>query len=309
VTATSGSTTVSFTTTNVPIGVGAGWWIWINTAGTGTGTPSNPTTTGLGGGGRGWWPVAARTANNSLQLAVPFSGTSGGTSSYYLTKGFKSTFVDGWGPESLVTCTDCHNTSDTGVSKARGPHGSANRWLLRNQESQTVTDGAGTVVAYDAVSNPINFCLNCHSRFTYYDATIGGSRATPTTTHATYGRMNHATEPNGQCYTNGGTNGNFYAIPCMNCHGGATSADGTVNGGTPGTGQIHGSKLGPGQYGGSPRGFRFMNGASWNGHYTPYNGASTAGACYTLTNTSSLSSCTDHAGPTGNDTYATTYTY
>lgn len=307
VSVTNGSTAVTGTGTTFPVGAGAGWWIWINTAGTGTGTPSNPTTSGIGGGGRGWWPVASRNSATSLTLAVPFSGTTGSGSSFYLTKGLKTNFVDGWGPESLTTCTDCHNTSDNSgtvtVAKARGPHGSASRWLLRNQEVQTWTALNGTVYT-TTIDNPMNFCLNCHSKFTYLDNEMtNGEQITtsPTPDNSTSSRIDHDSFNNG-CFGIGiSGNGNYYNIPCMNCHGGT----GTVTNATtvtPGPGTIHGSNQGVGFQGTSPRGFRFMNGASWTGHTTAYSGNQT---CYT-TNGTSLSSCTEH---TGGRTQSALYSY
>ncbi|MGE5894003.1 MAG: hypothetical protein ACM34I_08110 [bacterium] len=244
-----------------------------------------------------------------MTLAAPFRHFTGGTGNisgvaFRITKGLKSNFVDGWGPESLTTCTDCHNTSNTGVTKARGPHGSANRWLLANAESTTVTDINGGVTTLNATPlNPMNFCLNCHSNNVYPDV-APGTNTVASPTNMNYARFSHPDGGNGGDWdlSSGSNNGTYYGIICMTCHGGTTNGPA----GTPGPGQLHGSNLGPGTYGTSPRGFRFMNGSDWDGHDTALDNTS---ACYTLSSgPTSLASCTHHNGG-GAGNYTPNYQY
>lgn len=66
-------------------------------------------------------------------------------------------FATGWGPESLVTCSDCHG-SDGGGS--RGPHGSSFQHILRSRYA------AGTV---DEPMLETDLCFACHAYRTYGD--------------------------------------------------------------------------------------------------------------------------------------------
>ena len=63
-------------------------------------------------------------------------------------------FTNGWGPGMLVTCTDCHTSDDTTI---RGPHGSANQWILKKP-----------YVRANSPAHPSNgVCFECHSASVY----------------------------------------------------------------------------------------------------------------------------------------------
>ncbi len=63
-------------------------------------------------------------------------------------------FANGWGPGMLVTCTDCHTSDDTTI---RGPHGSANQWILKKP-----------YVRANSPAHPSNgICFDCHSASVY----------------------------------------------------------------------------------------------------------------------------------------------
>jgi predicted CXXCH cytochrome family protein len=63
-------------------------------------------------------------------------------------------FTNGWGPGMLVTCTDCHTSDDTTI---RGPHGSANQWILKKP-----------YVRANSPAHPSNgICFECHSASVY----------------------------------------------------------------------------------------------------------------------------------------------
>jgi cytochrome c551/c552 len=181
--------------------------------------------------------------------------------------GLDNNFVDGWGTQSLVTCTDCHdNDSGTG---ARGPHGSAQPWILKgiDQTVTVTTAGAGTIqpnADADTTKSYIaaNFCVNCHRADVYG----WGANLVPTINGGTqinnedFSRLKHlGGAMRRQCASTDVETGKggYRNIGCLNCHGG-----GEVGG-------IHGSNLGvgnAGQAGKDEMGKRFMNGNSWSGH-------------------------------------------
>jgi hypothetical protein len=101
---------------------------------------------------------------------------------------FSQTFVSPWGPGSTVTCSDCH-ASDTSGDPA-GTHGSANKWILRGNET-----GTGDAAV---------FCFNCH-KYDVYDEN-GTSQTLSRVSHPINGQ--HIVPPQNGIY-------------CMNCHGGA----------------------------------------------------------------------------------------
>lgn len=77
----------------------------------------------------------------------------------------RRSFVPGWGPERLVTCSDCHS-SDDGVS--RGPHGSSFQHILARRYPAAVEDPQ----PYES-----DLCFGCHSFRTYGDSTGGADAA------------------------------------------------------------------------------------------------------------------------------------
>lgn len=141
--------------------------------------------------------------------------------------------------DSYITCTDCHNSSDATAADARGPHGSANSFILRSNET-----GAGITA--------VVFCYNCHMRDTYSDKDYKCNGNTGSAGSCLYSRQTHPPDKE---------NGNVWAKPpnspmpgiwCMGCHGGGRF------------GGLHGSNE-PAAYGTTPRGYRLVNGATWSG--------------------------------------------
>jgi|GEM_PF-5956975 hypothetical protein len=205
--------------------------------------------------------------------------------------GLDHTFVDGWGTASLVTCTDCHDNAGAGASGARGPHGSANPWILKGIDTSVTVDTASGQLTpnsgADTTKNWIkrNLCINCHRADVYG----WGDNTGPAENSQDLSRMSHrgggartdCLEP----HETGGKGG--YAFTgCLNCHGGGEVAG------------IHGSSLGDQGLGaGNEMGKRFMNGNSWAKHKLgDDDGAIT---CYTGTPPAigvSMSSCDQHSG-------------
>lgn len=72
------------------------------------------------------------------------------------------TFTNGWTETSLTYCTDCHTSDDTTM---RGPHGSANQWILKKPYTRNTTPALA--------SNGL--CFDCHS-YAVYGANVAGSR-------------------------------------------------------------------------------------------------------------------------------------
>ena len=64
-------------------------------------------------------------------------------------------FASGWSAEKLVTCSDCHGSDD---ETQRGPHGSANAYILRKRQPS----GAG-----DQQVTETDLCFGCHAFATY----------------------------------------------------------------------------------------------------------------------------------------------
>ena len=63
-------------------------------------------------------------------------------------------FTNGWGPGMLTTCTDCHTSDDTTI---RGPHGSANQWILKKPYVRATSPAL-----------PSNgLCYECHNANVY----------------------------------------------------------------------------------------------------------------------------------------------
>lgn len=141
--------------------------------------------------------------------------------------------------DSKITCTDCHGPSSP--TDPQGPHGSSNRWILRDNEMPS-----GSLK---------NFCYNCHRRDVYGDEGFVGP-------NANYSRVPHPVDGLGIAspfYTSGvgtGNDGNKYGILCLTCHGGSFDTVKSVMQG------VHGSNAGAGSVAGSSDlGYRMMNGA------------------------------------------------
>lgn len=134
-------------------------------------------------------------------------------------------FVNGWTSDSWVVCSDCHTYEPS--TRADGPHGSNNPWILDTYETSAVG-----LTAEQSV-----LCFNCHNYNVYHDGAAGISR------------VNHPMSTMGN---HGNNSDNAFGIWCMSCHGGA------VEGG------IHGTNAGPGSsgFGTANLGDHFMNGAA-----------------------------------------------
>jgi predicted CXXCH cytochrome family protein len=206
------------------------------------------------------------------------------TKQWFTPTGLDHTFTDGWGTQSLVSCSDCHGSDNASVE---GPHGSSYKWLLKGSDTNvTVTTVSGAIQPNKPTfwNNPTgasltalqsNFCLNCHRADVYGP---GYDRATVTN----LGRFSHAS--NGADFkssTTGGAAGGNTLTPygCTNCHGGYETGGihGTNNTATPGYSK------------------RFMNGASWAPNHV-VEGANIT--CTTAAGSNAINTCTKHSGGT-----------
>lgn len=156
---------------------------------------------------------------------------------------------------STMTCSDCHGNSNFTATDPKGPHGSANKYIMRSNET-----GTGSTK---------NFCYNCHRRDVYGDEGF----CPPS---ANYSRVSHPPDEGTACIgaptspfyktgTNLGNASNKFGILCISCHGGGEK---TQNGNSVIDG-IHGSHTGiggNGNYGADELGKRLMNGACVVGH-------------------------------------------
>jgi hypothetical protein len=212
--------------------------------------------------------------------------------------GLDNNFVDGWVSTSLVTCSDCHDNSGSGVS---GPHGSAQPWILKGMDKSTnvkiTTAGAGTIYPNQSAPNDVNananFCVNCH-RADIYGWGTGGDTPTNNEIFARVQHLGGAATTSCTQETENQGNGGYANISCKNCHGGGEVAG------------IHGSNLGVGTAGSDEMGKRFINGNSKAGHTL----GTTQVTCYTGTAPAIgvlMTSC-DTKHDTGK-TENTTYTY
>jgi len=192
----------------------------------------------------GFHPVFAAGRNRPLPTANPNWPANG----LGLTNTFTYFDFSGIGPrtgffnvkhDSTITCTDCHGPDS--ASDPQGPHGSNNKWILRNNQR--------------TVGSIQNFCYNCHRRDVYGDEGYVGP-------NANFSRVPHPVDGLGLAspfYTTGvgtGNDSNRFGNLCLTCHGGAyDTANNMMKG-------IHGSNAPAGTVvGSSPLGFRLMNGA------------------------------------------------
>ena len=101
-------------------------------------------------------------------------------------------FVNNWTWDKLTYCTDCHTSDDTTV---RGPHGSANRYLLKKSYAASPTSRTMS-------SNEM--CFDCHRYDTYTNNSAsntikGYSRFNPP--NITQGHTYHVGNKMYSCYT------------------------------------------------------------------------------------------------------------
>lgn len=206
--------------------------------------------------------------------------------------GLSNNFVAPWRHDSYVTCIDCHKAPNEGDTStyALGPHGSANKWMLRGIDrtinfsyvgggSYDYSTGDGTTIAVSATEK--TFCFNCHRADIY-----GPLNQSVTPTKAYYARQPHiASFGGGHPWQE--ANLPKQGIHCMHCHGGGVA------------GGLHGSSWGKNPWGygmaasaGSYSGRRLLNGATW---VALTRGGTTAfGTCWTDGTVTKMSSCTQH---------------
>lgn len=101
-------------------------------------------------------------------------------------------FVNGWGPSSLVYCSDCHGGDGAGAP--RGPHGSSYPYLLK--KSYAATSLPQAMAATD-------LCFDCHAFDVY--ASAGPNRAAS--------RFNAPSSSRGHTFHVGGR-----GLTCYACH-------------------------------------------------------------------------------------------
>lgn len=177
--------------------------------------------------------------------------------------GFKNNFVPPWGPDSYVTCIDCHE--DSSETTPRGPHGSDRPFILRKLDGDityTVLDkgnGSPEVVSYSSFKygyassssynktvnltseDPNNFCLNCHRADVYgFNGQATGGSSCPDghkdneEVWPRYRKLSRQAHPadgeNGQGHSfcdpcaHSSTGYPPRGMVCMRCHGGGSVA-------------------------------------------------------------------------------------
>jgi len=124
-----------------------------------------------------------------------------------------NSFVPGWNAAKLTYCTDCHTSSDTTV---RGPHGSANRYVLK--KPSTASSASRTMTSGES-------CFDCHNYNTYANA---GS----TNTVKGYSRFNLPTFDKGHTFHV--ADKKFPCYACHESHGSTTLPHLMVTGRSPG---------------------------------------------------------------------------
>jgi predicted CXXCH cytochrome family protein len=102
-------------------------------------------------------------------------------------------FVNGFGADSLVTCSDCHDSDDENV---RGPHGSSYRYILKRP---------ATTVSTTYASQRDDLCFACHTYDVYANVSAAASvlRASRFNAPAGSGHTLHVA---------------LQQIPCYACH-------------------------------------------------------------------------------------------
>jgi hypothetical protein len=263
-------TSVTLSGATWPVTLLPGWFIYL-----GSTSPANPSA--------GWYEVTAVTSSTVLTIdrtcAAPSTCSASGVA-YFLTAGLGNTFVPPYGPWSVLECSDCHRSST--LTDPLGPHGSATKWLLRGADTmvflgQTSQTGAVATVTNTPADTNI-LCLNCHRRDVYGDF---GFVPTPSTAVAgaiyKFSRQDHPADKSNGSSASYRTN---WGITCMNCHAGARQ------------GGIHGLNLGRGNGQAatiSYSGRRLLAGSSW--YAVTRSSASTAGQCWTKSNTDAVDTC------------------
>ncbi|MBI3752734.1 MAG: hypothetical protein HY266_01650 [Deltaproteobacteria bacterium] len=226
-------------------------------------------------------------------------------------------FVPPWNHKSFITCVDCHEAEnvDAAGAIARGPHGSARPFILRQSDSNIsyticatagTTSACGSTTSYSYATVPgatPNFCLNCHRVDVY--SCMGCYGASHVATYNSFARQPHPPDPGRNSFdTNPNGNPPPRGITCLFCHGGGLKSDGTTKLGT-----IHGSNEGVGPNGTSARGKRLLTGVAWKG--VTRSTTTAAGSCwFGASGAGTLNGCTQHGnGFTGAMNAAANYNY
>lgn len=231
-------------------------------------------------GANGNWPGSAEAGSTGDQLnCTDRLGAN-------FSSGLGHAFVAPWGPCTYVTCIDCHKTDTEGdpeaVPYALGPHGSANKWILRGLDRSIVLNGTynySSTALISAAANDIIFCFNCHRADVYGPFDTDGDAP-----KSNYSRMRHNDFAGGHPWMP--ANVPESGILCMHCHGGAQP------------GGLHGSNSGPNPWSvdaalASARGKRLLNGATWLGNLRAT--MAVTGKCYPgKAITGMNSNCTQH---------------
>ena len=288
--------------------------------------------------GRNQPPASANCRWNTLSInstgCSPLSGSEESpgrpTGVRDTTIGFANTFVPPWGPDKMITCVDCHESENE--SDPRGPHGSAQPFILRKLDTSikyTIQDdgysGNGTgpyTVSYSNFDqgwlndgsnsygvksinlgqwDPNNFCLNCHRADVYGFLDMGRTGAGKWTTGdrrwPRYRYLSRQPHP-----ADGGKNGKGYSFAsALSHHKAGDPPRGIVclrchGGGT--VGGIHGNAGAPGfAYDTSlvsPSSNRLINGSAWTG--IRFSSTSQAGSCSKNGGFGNYNSCTHSKG-------------
>lgn len=231
-------------TSNTPSPVIPGWYIKY-------GSSAAPTT----GQQKNWFQVTKVTSSTSFEV-TPTPTAAKPAAAFSLTAGLGNAFIPPFGPWARLVCTNCH--SGDSWSEPKGPHGSSQKWILRNTTTTlsflyyngssvvTVTPNNMNVNSTSNIATNQILCYNCHRRDNYGDVGQSGNDAPQN-----LGRVRHDVTQNENTYRADLVN--KWGIVCMNCHGGDS------------LGGIHGSSRGLGRGGSNNMGERFLNGATWNG--------------------------------------------
>ncbi|MDH4099374.1 MAG: hypothetical protein OEV28_02215 [Nitrospirota bacterium] len=227
-----------------------------------------------------WYEIKTVDSPTQITLvngpSINLSGTN-----YVTSAGLGWAFVPPFGPWSVITCADCHSTTDS--NGPVGPHGSDNPWLLRSPDVNARVDNnlnGTTSDSVDAINSGVwvnkkMFCFSCHRRDVYGTQSAYGviyqvppgepSFDSAVERHPSYSRL-YVHPP----FWAEITDKNVWGIWCMNCHGGDSM------GGMHGSNREAGSGAPAWSNSTTPMGVRLRNGAASIGHRM----TSSGGTCY-----------------------------
>ncbi|MBI5892726.1 MAG: hypothetical protein HZB79_03580 [Deltaproteobacteria bacterium] len=333
ITITSGTATLTVPMVDMinsrPLPVLPGWFVWIGTqdlpnvwstyetaARRGNKVPGTATS--------GWFEITSITSLTQFQVtpAVSVAATSG----FAITAGFGNTMVPPYGPWSVISCADCHDTDSS--TDPSGPHASARPWILRKFETQDFPwyngtsvirirytppdqDGAtaGTNAWTGGTYGANTVCVNCHRADVYgIQENDPEAVAGPGNDGRYFINMNYAVktrnrmsrqphcDPQAATEPYDNTLRHVTGINCMLCHaGGGGAIPGTGGTVQSAIGEIHGTSIGKSLDAGalvasaSYRGKRFLVGGVWEGVIRGSVG--TKGTCYLTSLSNSFVVC------------------